>query len=178
MVIWITGLSGAGKTTLSSAFYRLLKPRVPQLVLLDGDQIRKAFGNDLGYSEKDRWAQVRRLQNLTKILSDEGLIVLVAVLYAHPDLLRWNRENFSEYLEVYLSVPLKLVEARDEKGIYAKGKTGLMKDIVGMDIPWNAPENPDFRFEVDYKTPPEKVVLEILAGVPRLAALLEKGNHP
>ncbi|MBI4283287.1 MAG: adenylyl-sulfate kinase, partial [Chloroflexi bacterium] len=87
MVIWVTGLAGSGKTSLCNALYRLLKPQLPELALLDGDVIRAAFGNDLTYSEEDRVKQVKRLQNVAKVLSEQGLVVIVAVVYAHPDLL-------------------------------------------------------------------------------------------
>src|SRR3990167_9076067 len=97
MVIWITGLSGSGKTTLSAALYSLLKPRLRGLVVLDGDMIRSAFGNDIGYRESDRVIQVKRLQNLAKLLSDQDLTVIVGVVYARPDLLEWNRRNIRDY---------------------------------------------------------------------------------
>lgn len=170
MIIWVTGLSGAGKTTLCSALYDIMKPHIPQLVWLDGDAVRKAFGNDLGYSEKERQTQLKRLQNLTKILSSQGTIVLVAVLYSHPEFLKWNRENFSEYFEIYLSVALDVLRQRDEKGLY----TGSIKNVVGLDVPWYPPENPNLKIEVDYKTPPQKLALEVISATPKLAALMEK----
>ena len=87
MVIWVSGLSASGKTTLCNAMWRLLKSQAPELVLLDGDVIRAVFSNDLGYREEDRVVQITRIQNLAKLLSDQGLVVLVAALYANHSLL-------------------------------------------------------------------------------------------
>jgi adenylyl-sulfate kinase len=144
MVIWVTGLSASGKTTLCQALWRLLKADLPQLVLLDGDAVREIFANDLTYKEEDRTIQIQRLQRLAKELSSQGLVVLVAALYAHPDLLAWNRANIPDYFEVYIEAPLSLVRQRDPKGLYAKAARGEMPDVVGLDIPWYAPMRPDF----------------------------------
>ena len=148
MIIWITGISGAGKTTLCEALRRLLKPRLPELVLLDGDVIRDIFGNDLGFAEPDRMRQIRRIQSIALELDRQGLVVLVAALYAHPSLLEWNRQNFTAYFEIYLEASLPLVQARDPKGLYAKVKRGEMKEVVGLDIPWHSPTSPDLRIDV------------------------------
>ncbi|MBI4125589.1 MAG: adenylyl-sulfate kinase [Deltaproteobacteria bacterium] len=169
MVIWVTGLSGAGKTTLCRALYDRLKTHIPQLVWLDGDVVRKAFGNDLGYSEEERQTQLKRLQNLAKVLSHQGLVVLVAVLYSHPDFLKWNRQNFPEYFEIYLSVALDVLRQRDEKGLY----NGSVRNVVGLDIPWHPPQTPALKINVDYKIPPERLALDVISAIPKLAECLE-----
>jgi adenylylsulfate kinase len=122
MVIWLTGLSGAGKTALSDALIAAVKPRLPTLVRLDGDVIRAIFGAGLGYSEPERVVQIKRIQALAKELDQQGFVVLVAALYAHPDLLAWNRANFSDYFEVYLNTSLEEVQRRDAKGLYRRAK--------------------------------------------------------
>ena len=139
MVIWITGISGAGKTTLADALFGALKPRHPTLVRIDGDEVRALFGDTLGFAESDRKVQIERIQKLAAMLDSQGMTVIVAALYAHPDLLAWNRENFSEYFEIYLDASLDLVRGRDPKGLYAKADAGDMKDVVGLDVPWHAP---------------------------------------
>ena len=102
MVIWITGLSGVGKTTLATALYEAMKPGLPALVRIDGDEVRALFGNSLSFAESDRRLQIQRIQSLAAMLDGQGLTVIVAALYAHPELLAWNRDHFSDYFEVYL----------------------------------------------------------------------------
>ncbi|HAQ33605.1 MAG TPA: adenylylsulfate kinase [Rhodospirillaceae bacterium] len=142
MVIWITGISGAGKTTLATALYEAMKPRLPELVRIDGDEVRALFGNSLSFAESDRRLQIQRLQNLAAMLDGQGLSVIVAALYAHPDLLAWNRDHFSDYFEVYIDASLDLVRSRDPKGLYAKADCGDMPHVVGLDVPWHAPDAP------------------------------------
>jgi len=171
MVIWITGLSGAGKTTVCEAIYRLVKPSLPQLVLLDGDVIRTVMGHDLGYEERHRFIQIGRIQNLAKALSDQGLVVLVAALYAHPDLLAWNRANIDGYVEVLIDAPLDLVMRRDPKGLYAKVAAGTMPDVVGVDIPWHRPDNADIVVDATRPAEPEETARRLIAAIPLLAGV-------
>jgi adenylylsulfate kinase-like enzyme len=168
MVIWVTGLSGSGKTTLCDALWESLKPGLPELVLLDGDAIRVAFGGGLGYQEEDRVVQITRIQQLAKIFSDQDLVVLVAALYSHPDLLTWNRQNIKGYFEVYLETSLKALQTRDYKGLYAKAIAGEMPDVVGIDIPWHTPELPDLVINNDNPLPPEQLADQVIAAVPFL----------
>lgn len=170
MVIWITGLSGAGKTTLCDALVRLLKPRLPELVVVDGDAVRALFGHDLDFTEQSRMRQIQRIQALASELSRQGLVVLVAALYANPDLLAWNRANFDGYFEVYLNAPLDLVRSRDPKALYAKAARGEVKDMVGLDIPWHAPRAADL--VLDAAVPVDTLARRVATAVPRLARAL------
>ncbi len=170
MVIWITGLSGAGKTSLCNALGRRLKPCLPQLVLIDGDAVRQLFGDALGHTEADRKEQIGRIQRLAKMLSEQGLVVLVAALYCHPDLLAWNRANLADYFEVYLDAPFDLVERRDSKGLYAGAATGAIPHVVGVDIPWHAPRAPGLRLDAGAGRNPDDLANEIIRAVPYLAA--------
>ena len=172
MVIWITGLSGAGKTTLSEALWTQLKPVLPELASLDGDMVRRVFNCDLGYRESDRVKQIQRIRSIAIMLDTQGFIVLVAALYANEELLRWNRKNFKEYVEVYIDAPLWLVKQRDPKGLYAKAEAGKMKDIVGLDIPWHVPSEPDFRVDATITQTPKTTAINLIKEIPRLAALL------
>lgn len=162
MVIWITGLSAAGKTTTASLLYSRMKDENPATVLLDGDQVRDAFGGDLGHSEADRWLQVRRLQSVARLLDRQGINVIVAVLYSHPDFLSWNREHFSRYLEVYLEADLSLLRKRDPKGLYRAADSGKMPDVVGIDIPWHAPTDPHVHIRMAEAPSTEAIVERIL----------------
>ena len=168
MVIWVTGLSGAGKTTLCSTLYERLKSAMPELVVLDGDVIRRAYGNDLSHVEEDRVRQVQRLRAMAGVLAEQNLVVLVAVLYAHPELLAWNRENLPNYFEVYLDVALDTVKERDDKGLYAAARRREMDHVVGLDIPWYAPRAPDLRLDGDAGETPEGLAKQVIQAVPRL----------
>ena len=172
MIIWITGLSGAGKTTLCTTLYDRLKPVIPELVVLDGDVIRRAYGNDLTHSESDRVRQVHRLRNMANILAEQDLVVLVGVLYAHPHLLAWNRENLPDYTEIYLDASLETVMARDNKGLYVAAQRGEMKDVVGLDIPWNAPRIPDLRLDIDAAESPDSYADRVIRAIPRFEAAM------
>ena len=167
MVIWISGLSGAGKTTLCTTLYNQLKPLIPELVVLDGDVIRSASGNDLTHSESDRIRQVHRLRNLAMTLAEQKLVVLVGVLYANPDLLTWNRNNLPGYVEVYLDASLETAMTRDNKGIYAAAQSGEVKNVVGLDIPWHVPRNPDIRINIDTGESPDVYADQVIRTIPR-----------
>ena len=171
MVIWLTGLSGAGKSTVAMRLIERFKPHCPDLVHIDGDEVRALFGDSLGYKEADRYEQIRRIQRLTWMLDKQALTVVVAALYAHPDLLAWNRTHFSGYLEVYLDAPLEVVRARDPKRLYAKVDDGEMSDVVGIDVAWHAPETPDVRIDMAVRQEVDDVVSCIAARVDRLAAV-------
>lgn len=166
-MIWVTGLSGAGKTTLCNALWQLLKAQTPELVILDGEAIRAAFGSDLGYNEKDRVRQVTRLQTIAKLLADQGMIVLVAALYSHPDLLAWNRQKLPNYFEVYMEASLETLRGRDIKGLYG----GATKQVVGIDIPWYPPEFSDLVLNSDIFEDPKVWARKVIAKAPRLSRL-------
>lgn len=161
-VVWVTGLSAAGKTTICDAMWRQMKPALPNLVRIDGDVVRDVFGSDLGYAEADRVKQIKRLQSLTKMLNSQGMTVLVAALYSHPDLLAWNRKTFNRYFEVYLDANLDIVRQRDPKGIYARAFSGQEKNVVGVDIKWWPPAAPDLTVQVSQDNVPEKIAADII----------------
>ena len=171
MVIWITGLSGAGKTTLCDILSDLVKPSHPQVIKIDGDVVRSLFGHDLGFDEDDRKVQIQRIQRLTKILADQDAVVLVAALYSHPELLSWIRKNFSEYFEVYINASLALVERRDSKGIYQAAAMGREKNVVGVDIAWHKPQSPDLVFEASDSLTPSEMATQIINKIPKFSMI-------
>ena len=168
MVIWVTGLSGSGKTTLCNALWELLKPKLPQLVVLDGDSVRQALGDGLGYREEDRVVQIGRLQSLARMLSQQGLVVLVAALYSSPELMAWNRQNIPHYFEIYLEASLKSLKERDYKGLYKGATKGSIPNVVGVDIPWHAPEAPDLVINTERLENPEVLGQQVVAAIPNL----------
>jgi len=172
MVLWVTGLSGSGKTTLCRALCDLLKPRLPELVLLDGDEIRKLFGDDLDHTEPSRRIQIERLRRLSEFLVHQGQIVVVAALYSHADLSAANRKTLPGYFEIYLEASLDLVSRRDSKGLYAGAAAGRIPNVVGIDIPWHAPASADLVLRADAGTTPAEMALQVARRVPRLSAAL------
>jgi adenylylsulfate kinase-like enzyme len=165
MVIWITGLSGSGKSTFCNALRPKLMALGPCVVTLDGDAVRAAFGNDLGYREADRVAQIKRMQGLAKLLADQGIAVLVAALYARPDLLDWNRANLPGYFEIYLKIDMELLFGRDPKGLYRRARSGEMPNVVGVDIPWHSPLHSDLVVDASLAPPVDALADDVLAAL-------------
>tara|TARA_B100001013_G_scaffold340611_1_gene264054 strand:- start:49 stop:585 length:537 start_codon:yes stop_codon:yes gene_type:complete len=151
MVIWITGISGAGKSTIATALVDRYKKVLPNLINIDGDAIRNLYGNDLGYEEAHRIIQIKRLQKLCLFLENQNQIIIASALYSNPSLMKWNRENFSDYCEIYLNISIELVKKRDPKGIYKKYEIGKEKNIVGIDVPWHEPEKSNLVINIDEK---------------------------
>ena len=143
MVIWLTGISGAGKTTIARELLKRFKNSLPHLINVDGDEVRTLFNNDLGYQLKDRKKQIQRIQNICKFLENQKMIVLASALYSDASILKWNRENFENYKEIYIKASLSLVKKADVKGVYSKSQKEKLKNIVGVDIKWNEPLSPD-----------------------------------
>jgi adenylyl-sulfate kinase len=171
MVVWLTGLSGAGKTTIAEAIVRLAKPHMLNLVLIDGDVLRDLFGTGLGFDEESRKQQIGRIQRLALFLARQNISVIVAALYSNPDLLHWNRTNLPGYFEIYVDTPLATVEQRDTKGLYSKARSGEVQHVVGIDVPWHAPASSDMTISSIGETP-EAIAKKVVQLVPQLAAAL------
>jgi len=149
MVIWIIGLSGTGKTTLATQVVDRLRQMNEKVVLLDGDLIRNLFGNDVDHTIEGRQRNAERLSVLTKFLADQGIHVVAAVLSIFPEWRRWNRDNISDYSEVYIKASMETLLRRDIKNLYAKAMKGEIVNVVGVDIPFPEPENPELVIEND-----------------------------
>lgn len=143
MVIWVIGLAGAGKTTLSQMLYEKIKPSVENLVLLDGDALREVFNNDVDHSVEGRRKNAERLSNLSKFLSDQGIHVIASVLSIFPDWQQWNRENLKDYQQVYLDVSMETLLRRNHRSFYQQAIDGKVKNVVGIDIEFPAPFHSD-----------------------------------
>lgn len=143
MVIWLIGLSGAGKTTIGQLLYQRLKAQHPNTVNLDGDILREVWGGDLGYAIEGRRTNAHRISHLCRLLDRQGIHVIAAVLSIFPDWQTWNRTEFSSYFEVFLDVPMAELERRDAKGLYAKAKRGEINNVAGIDLPFPRPAYPD-----------------------------------
>ena len=143
MVIWIIGLSGAGKTTLAKEVVAKICGSKTNVVLIDGDMIREVFGNDLGHTLEDRRQNADRICRLCKFFDEQGIHVVCAILSLFPESRLWNRENINNYYEVYIETPIEQLQKRDYKGLYRKFSEGKIKDVAGMDIEFIPPDSPD-----------------------------------
>ena len=158
MIIWITGISGSGKTTIANEIVKTYKKYLPNIVNVDGDIVRQFFDQNLKYEEDDRIKQIKRIQKICKFLEQQDLILIVSALYSNKELMKWNRENFSDYYEIFLDANLSLVKKRDPKNLYKKYQEGQEKNIVGIDIPWNPPLNYDLKILMDERTKVKDVI--------------------
>jgi len=143
MVVWIIGLSGAGKTTLASEIIEQVRCFQRNVVLIDGDMVREAFGNDLGHTMEDRLSNARRICGIGKMLDDQGINVVCAILSLFPESRAWNREHLKNYYEVFIDTPLQDLIMRDAKGIYRKFQSGEIREVAGMDIEFIRPDKAD-----------------------------------
>ncbi len=144
MIIWIIGLSGAGKTTVSRELVSIFRNQQHKVLFLDGDKLRSLWEEDLEFNAAGRRKNHLRFSNLCKMLDQESeLIIIVAALSIFPDLQEWNRQNFERYFEVFLDTPIDIIKSRDSKGLYKKVRNGIISDVVGIDIPFPRPVNPD-----------------------------------
>ena len=149
MVIWILGLSGSGKSFLSTKLKDELNKDYGNFLILDGDVIRNVFDNDLGFSTKDRKINALRISKLALLLSQNRVNVIVSVLSLFPDWLEWNRKNIKEYYEIFIDVPLSILRERNNKNIYFKdGKEN--KSVVGVDIEFLKPKHSDLKISNDF----------------------------
>ena len=147
MVVWLTGLSGSGKSTLAKEVYAQAQNDVENLVLLDGDILRDVFGGDLGHSVSDRKRNSDRICGVCKLLDDQGFHVVCAILSIFSESRSWNRTNLSSYYEVFIDASFESLVARDAKGLYRAALAGKERDVVGVDIPFAPPSEPDLIIE-------------------------------
>jgi bifunctional enzyme CysN/CysC len=144
-VIWFTGLSGAGKTTIANALEKRLNEQGKHTYLLDGDNVRHGLNRDLGFSNADRVENIRRVAEVSRLMVDAGLIVLVSFISPFRSERRMARSLFAdgEFIEIFLDTPLDECERRDVKGLYAKARSGQLKNFTGIDSPYERPESPE-----------------------------------
>ncbi|KZY46036.1 adenylyl-sulfate kinase [Oleiphilus sp. HI0050] len=144
-LIWFTGLSGAGKSTIANALDRWLHDNGYHTYLLDGDNVRHGLNKDLGFSDSDRVENIRRVGEVSGLFVDAGLITLSAFISPFRSERRMVREMFSEgeFIEIFVSTPLNICEERDPKGLYAKARSGQVKNFTGIDSAYEVPINPE-----------------------------------
>jgi len=163
-VVWFTGLSGAGKSTIANLVEKRLHAEGRHTYLLDGDNVRHGLNKDLGFTEEDRVENIRRVAEVSKLMVDAGLIVLVSFISPFRAERRMARELMGEreFVEVFVDTPLAEAEKRDVKGLYKKARAGELKNFTGIDSPYEPPENAEIRIDTT-KTSPEQAAEEIFA---------------
>ncbi len=157
MVIWFIGLSGSGKTKFSLDLYNLIKPHIPNLVRIDGDLIREMHKNDTDHSIAGREKNAYRISHLTKFLSDQNIHIIAAVLSNFHYWQKWNRNNINDYYEIFLKSSMDTLYKRDNKNLYKPALSGKLKNVVGIDIPFNEPKNPNAIIKNELSCKPEEV---------------------
>lgn len=152
-VVWLTGLSGSGKTTLANALETSLYEDGFHTCILDGDNLRFGLNKDLGFNIEDRSESVRRVGEVAKLFYDAGLIVIVAHISPFEKDRLQVRQLFEkdEFIEVYINTPLEICMERDIKGLYAKAKQGIIRNMTGIQSPYEVPKNPEIMISIENK---------------------------
>ncbi|MBW0152563.1 MAG: sulfate adenylyltransferase subunit CysN [Phenylobacterium sp.] len=163
-VVWLTGLSGAGKSTIANLVEKRMQADGRHTYLLDGDNVRHGLNKDLGFTEEDRVENIRRVAEVSKLMVDAGLIVLVSFISPFRAERRMARELMEdgEFVEVYVATPLAVAEQRDVKGLYAKARAGELKNFTGIDSPYEEPEHAEITVDTTTLSP-EQAAEEIVA---------------
>jgi bifunctional enzyme CysN/CysC len=168
-VVWFTGLSGAGKSTIANLVEKRLLGLGRHTYLLDGDNVRHGLNKDLGFTDADRVENIRRVAEVARLMVDAGLIVLVSFISPFRSERRMARELLGEgeFLEVFVDTPLDVAEGRDPKGLYKKARRGELRNFTGVDSPYEMPEHPDVRVDTTRLSAEDaaRVILERLGRV-------------
>jgi bifunctional enzyme CysN/CysC len=167
-VLWFTGLSGAGKSTIANLVEKKLVRMNRHTFLLDGDNVRHGLNRDLGFSDGDRVENIRRVGEVAKLLTDAGLIVITAFISpfrAERDMVR-KMMAAGEFIEIHIDTPLATAESRDVKGLYKQARAGKLKNFTGIDSPYEAPENPEIRVDTTQLSAEEAADLIVSRLIP------------
>jgi adenylyl-sulfate kinase len=148
-VLWFTGFSAAGKSTLADRVVELLNHNGNQLERLDGDEVRKNLTNDLGFSKEDRDENIRRIGFVAELLSRNNVGVIASFISPYRKQRQGLRDMVTNYIEIFVDAPLAVCEARDPKGMYKKARAGEIKQFTGIDDPYEPPENPEIHVKTD-----------------------------
>ena len=170
-VVWLTGLSGAGKSTIANLVEKQLFARGRHTYLLDGDNVRHGLNKDLGFTAEDRVENIRRVAEVSRLMVDAGLIVLVSFISPYRAERRMARGLLGdgEFVEVFVDTPLALAESRDVKGLYAKARRGELRNFTGIDAPYEVPESPEIRIDGSAETAEQSAA--------RIVGHLERGGY-
>lgn len=173
MMLWLTGLSGSGKSTVAIALERELHKRGLLCRILDGDNIRSGINNNLGFSEEDRTENIRRIAEIGKLFVDTGIITIAAFISPSNELRQMAARIIGQedFLEIYISTPLEECEKRDVKGLYAKARRGEVKNFTGISAPFEAPEHPALSLDTSTMSLGESVNALLKLVLPKCSSL-------
>jgi len=158
VTIWLTGLSGAGKSTIALALAEVLREKGAQrLELLDGDIVRQNLTKGLGFSKEDRDENIRRIGFVAHLLTRNGVIVLVSAISPYREIRQEVSDRIGDFIEVYVNAPLEVCEQRDVKGLYKKARSGEIKQFTGISDPYDSPLNPTVECRTDRETVAQSV---------------------
>ncbi len=151
LVIWLTGLPGAGKTTLAESLDAAILKKGYFTKHFDGDEIRKGINSDLGYSDADRKENVRRTAEISSLFLDSGLVIICSFISPTREMRQMAKEIIGKdrFIEVFVNAPLEICEQRDPKGMYKMARAGLLNNFTGVDAPYEEPEYPDIEIRTD-----------------------------
>ena len=151
--IWFTGLSGAGKSTIAELLVEQLRKESIQVALLDGDIVRKTISKDLGYTKEDRDKHITRVADICALLTSDHILSIACVISPTKAIREYARNQIKKFVEVYIKCPIEICEERDVKGHYKKFRSGEIKDFVGLNVPYEAPEQPEITIDTHNTTP-------------------------
>jgi adenylylsulfate kinase len=173
VTVWFTGLSGAGKTTITQAIEKELRDRGCKLEILDGDIVRENLTKGLTFSKEDRDTNIRRIGFVAHLLTRNGVIVLVSAISPYRAIREEVREMVGDFVEVFVNAPLNVCEDRDVKGLYKRARAGEIKQFTGIDDPYEPPTNPEVECRTDLEELPESVA-KVLGKLEELGYLQAK----
>ena len=170
VMIWFTGLSGSGKSTIAIALERELQKRGLLCRILDGDNIRSGINNNLGFSAEDRIENIRRIAEIGKLFVDTGIITIAAFISPNNDIreMAANIIGKEDFMEIYVSTPIEECERRDVKGLYAKARKGEIKNFTGISAPFEAPQHPALSLDTSKLSVEESVNKLLELVLPRV----------
>ena len=161
---WVTGLSATGKTTLSSLLVTHLRGLGKTVVHLDGDELRQVLADEV-YTREERIALAMRYARLCKLLSEQGVDVVIAVIGLFKEVHKWNRENITNYIEIFIDTPLTELRKRDPKNLYRDVGLGVIKNVAGIDLEIDIPSNPDIHLKWSDKSTIDSMFNELVNSI-------------
>jgi len=168
---WVTGLSATGKTTLSSLLVVHLRSLGKTVIHLDGDELRQVLA-DKAYTREERIALAMRYGRLCKLLSEQGIDVVIAVIGLFKEVNKWNRENITNYIEIFIDTPLSELKKRDPKKLYRDVELGVIKNVAGIDLKIDIPSNPDIHLKWSEKSTIDSMFNELVKSIQNIVDVI------